>query len=70
MRTHQKPGPEGLENTAEGMLEEAAGRRGVEQALHKPYAGGGIAGAGDVEDLLRARDVQCVITESTRPSMH
>lgn len=57
MRTHQKPGLEGLENTAEGMLEEAAGRGIVEQTSHKSHAGGGIAGAGDVEDLLRAGDV-------------
>lgn len=70
MRTHQKPGLEGLESSAEGVLEEAAGRGRVEQALHESHAGGGIAGAGDVEDLLRARDVQCVITDSTRPSMH
>lgn len=56
MRTHQKPGLEGLEDSAEGMLEEAAGGGGVEQALHKSHAGGGITGAGDVEDL-RARDV-------------
>lgn len=68
MRTHQKPGPGGLENTAEGMLEEAAGR-GVEQPLHESHAGGGIAGAGDAEDL-RARDVRCVIADSTRPPVH
>lgn len=70
MRTHQKPGPEGLENIAEGMLEEAAGRGRVEQALHKSHAGGGIAGASDVEDFIRVGDVRCVITDSTRPSMH
>lgn len=71
MRTHQKPpGLEGLENTAEGMPEEAAGRGGVEQALHKSHAGSGVAGASDVEDLLRARDVPCVIIDGTRPSVH
>lgn len=69
MRTHQKPGLEGLENTAEGMLEEAAGRGGVEQPLDESHAGSGIAGAGDFEDL-RARDVRCVITDSTRPLVH
>lgn len=70
MRTHQKPGREGLENIAEGMHEEAEGSGRVEQALHKYHAGGVIAGAGDGEDLLRARDVRCVVTGSTRPSMH
>lgn len=52
------------------MLEEAAGRGRVEQVLHESHTGGGIAGAGDVEDLLRARDVPHVIADSTRPSMH
>lgn len=69
MRTHQKPGPEGLEDTAEGMLGEAAGGGRVEQALHKPHAGSGIAGAGDIEDL-RTRDVWCVLADSTGPSIH
>lgn len=69
MRTHQKPGLKGLETTAEGMLEEAAGRGRIEQALHEAHAGCGIAGACDVEDLLGARDVPCVITGSTKP-MH
>lgn len=45
MRTHQKLGLKGLEATAEGMLEEAAGRGGVEQALHEAHTGCGIAGA-------------------------
>lgn len=72
MRTHQKPGLKGLETTAEGGLEEAAGGGGgrVEQALHEVHAGCGVAGAHDVEDLPGARDVLCVITGSTRPSMH
>lgn len=70
MRTHQKPGLKGLEGTAEGMFGEAAGRGRVEQALHEAHAGRGIAGARDVEDILGARDVLCVITGSTRPSMH
>lgn len=38
--------------------------------MHKSQAGGGIAGASDVEDVLRARDVHWVVTDSTRPSMH
>lgn len=57
MRTHQKPGPQGLDSTAEGTCEEAAGGGGVEQAVHEGHAGRRVAGAGDVEDLVRARDV-------------
>jgi len=57
MRTHQKPGPDRLETAVEGTLDEAAGGGRVEQALHESHAGGEIAGASDVEDLLRAGDV-------------
>lgn len=70
MRTHQKPGLERLESTAKGMLGEAAGGGRVEQALHESHTGSRIAGARDVEDLLGARDVLCVITGSTRPPVH
>lgn len=71
MRTHQKPGLQGLDSTAEGMCEEAAGGGGgVEQAVHKGHAGRRVAGAGDVEDLVRTRDVRCIVTGSTRPCMH
>lgn len=70
MRTHQKPGLEGLGSTLGEIIEEAAGRGGVEQSLHESHAGRGIAGAGDVENLVRVGDIQCVITDNTRPRVH
>lgn len=70
MRTHQKPGLEGLGSSFGRIIEEAAGRGRIEKALHKSHAGSGIAGAGDIEDVVRVGYIHCVITDSTRPCVH